>query len=123
MARLANGPMASPACSPLDREERLRLIQFTCTFAWADQSVQPEERAIVDRFVELFGLDEAERAQVQGWLTEPPDPSVVDPATISPEHRVAFVEAIQAVILADGAISPEERQLFADVVSRIHGTS
>jgi uncharacterized tellurite resistance protein B-like protein len=94
----------------LDRSERLRLLQFVCSFAWADLEVHPQERAFVERLVRRLGLDEEDERKVQGWLEVPPSPDAVDPTDIPPEHRKVFLSAIDGVIAADGAIAPEERE-------------
>ena len=33
----------------LDARQRLQLIKFVCSFAWADLEVRPEERSFVAR--------------------------------------------------------------------------
>ena len=68
----------------LDREERLRLVKFVCSFAWADLEVQVEEREFVKRLVERLELDDAERGMVDEWLQVPPRPEEVDPADEDP---------------------------------------
>ena len=59
--------------SALDRKDRLRLMKFVCSFAWADLEVRPEERAYVARLIERLDLDAAERREVSGWLRVPPE--------------------------------------------------
>jgi len=97
----------------LDASERLQLIKFVCSFAWADLEVRAEERAFVARLVERLELDERERAEVHGWLERPPLPDSVDPMTIPPNHRKSFLVAIEGVVAADGVISDEERESLA----------
>lgn len=94
----------------LDREERMRLLQFVCSFAWADLEVHPQERAFVLRLVRRLGLEEREERQVQEWLEVPPPAEGVDPTDIPAEHKKVFLSAIDGVIAADGAIAPEERE-------------
>ncbi|MGH2671009.1 MAG: TerB family tellurite resistance protein, partial [bacterium] len=48
----------------LDSRQRLQLIKFVCSFAWADLEVRAEERTFVARLVERLDLDERERRQV-----------------------------------------------------------
>jgi uncharacterized tellurite resistance protein B-like protein len=94
----------------LDRTERLRLLQFVCSFAWADLEVHPQEAAFVRRLVRRLGLDEQDEKQVESWLEVPPPPEAVDPMDIPAEHRKIFLSAIDGVIGADGSIAPEERE-------------
>ncbi len=104
----------------LNRDERLRLMQFICSFAWADLQIRPEERAFVARMIGRLKLEEEEQRQVQAWLEMPPSPEGVDPTQIPMEHRKLFVETIAALITADGEISPEEAEnlsLFMQLVS------
>ena len=67
---------------------------------------------MVQRFVDALDFDDAERAEVETWLNAPPEPISVDTEALSQEQRVVYSQAIQAVILADGEIAPEERRLF-----------
>ena len=94
----------------LDRVDRMRLLQFVCSFAWADLEVRPEERAFVKRLVRRLGLDEREEKQVEGWLEVPPPIESVDPMDIPAEHKKTFLAAIDGVIAADGEVQPEERE-------------
>ncbi len=97
----------------LDRALRLQLIQFVCSFAWADLEVRDEERAFVANLVDRLALDPDERRQVQGWLERPPPPEAVDPMAIPASHRKLFLEAIEGVIAADGEIATEESEALA----------
>lgn len=92
----------------LSREERLRLMKFVCSFAWADLNVQKEERTFVAKLVERLNLDEEERKRVREWLKVPPPPEEVDPSRIPREHRELFLEAVRGVVAADKVLDPEE---------------
>lgn len=94
----------------LGRDERLRLMQFVCSFAWADLEIRPEERSFVARLVRRLGLDEDDRRQVQEWLETPPRPEDIDPLTIPTEHRRLFLSFAEGVVAADAEISSEERE-------------
>jgi len=93
----------------LDRRDRLRLVEFVCSFAWADLEIQPEERVFISRLIRRLELDEEEDLQVQQWLDRPPRIDDLDPTSIPPAHRRLFVEEIEGLIIADGEISDEER--------------
>ena len=94
----------------LDRTERLRLMKFVCSFAWADLEIRQEERDFVSRLIERLELGDDEARQVQGWLKLPPRPESVDPTQIPAEHRRLFLDEIRGVIEADGTVSEEERE-------------
>lgn len=96
----------------LDRRDRLRLVEFVCSFAWADLEIRPEERVFISRLIRRLGLDEEEDLQVQQWLDRPPVIDGLDPTSIPAGHRLIFVEAIEGLIVADGEISDEERESF-----------
>lgn len=103
----------------LDRGERLRLMKFVCSFAWADLEIRPEEREFVGRMVARLELNADEATRVEGWLSVPPAPESIDPTLVPNEHRKAFLEAIEGVIASDGEIAPEEREnlsLFKDLL-------
>ena len=101
---------ARPTLDSLARDERMRLMKFVCSFAWADLEIRPEERRFVARMVRRLELEPEEGLQVERWLEVPPEPESIDPTEIRPEHRQVFVEAIEGVIAADGEIGPEERE-------------
>jgi uncharacterized tellurite resistance protein B-like protein len=93
----------------LSRDERLRLMKFVCSFAWADLEVRESERAFVARMIDRLGLDE-DRAQVEAWLRVPPRPEDIDPTQIPRAHRELFLRAVKGVISADHHIDPAEQE-------------
>jgi hypothetical protein len=96
----------------LTREDRLRLMRFVCSFAWADLEVQDEERDFVGKLVTALQLAPDEAARVAGWLVVPPAPEEVDPLDVPLAHRELFLEAVRAVVVRDGIISPGEEESF-----------
>ncbi len=96
----------------LDRRERLRLVEFVCSFAWADFEIQPEEREFITGLIRRLDLAAEERAQVEQWLVRPPRIENLDPTSIPAVHRRHFVEAIEGLIAADGNVQEEERDTF-----------
>jgi hypothetical protein len=93
----------------LDRRDRLRLVEFVCSFAWADLEIQPEERVFISGLIRRLELGEEDDLQVQRWLELPPRPDHLDPTSIPAAHRRIFVEEIEGLIAADGEVSEEER--------------
>ena len=94
----------------LTRDEQLLLLKFVCAFAWTDLHVHEGERKFVQRLVERLELDADGRQQVEQWLHVAPSPDSVDPSRVPKEHRRLFIEAVRAVIYADGDVDPEERE-------------
>jgi len=101
-----------PMLDELDRRDRLRLVEFVCSFAWADLEIKPEERVFISRLIRRLDLDEEEDLKVQQWLDRPPQIDGLDPTSIPSAHRRVFVESIEGLISADGEISDEERDSF-----------
>lgn len=93
----------------LDRKQRLRLMKFVCSFAWADLEIHEKERAFVRKIVERLGLDAAEQEMVAEWLEVPPKPQEVDPGLVPLGHRQLFLDMMKAVVVSDGYVDPEER--------------
>jgi uncharacterized tellurite resistance protein B-like protein len=93
----------------LRRDDRLRLMKFLCSFAWADLRVHEREREFIHKMVKKLSLDDAEAKSVEGWLKVPPRPEEVDPGEIPVEHKQLFLDAARAVVLADGELHPNER--------------
>ncbi|HZO14546.1 MAG TPA: TerB family tellurite resistance protein [Polyangiaceae bacterium] len=96
--------------SKLTRDDRLRLMKFVCSFAWADLEVQDEEREFVKKMVRRLQLDDQDRKLVEGWLEVPPPPQDVDPTRVPTEHRELFLETVRGLIAADKFVDPEERE-------------
>ena len=92
----------------LSTEDRLRLMRFVCSFAWADLEIAESEKDFVHNLVARLDLTEDERAQVDGWLQIPPRPEEIDPADIPIEHRQVFLNTILAVVGADGVVDERE---------------
>ncbi len=97
----------------LSHEDRLRLMRFVCSFAWADLHVHEKEKKLVRALVGKLKLTEAEGKQVEGWLKLPPRPEEVDPGEVPLEHREIFLQAARDVFTADGEVHEEERFTFA----------
>jgi uncharacterized tellurite resistance protein B-like protein len=105
--------MSAHTGSTLDRladTERMTLMKFVCSFAWADLEIRPEERDFVARMVRRLELQPDEARQVERWLEVPPAPESIDPSAIPTEHRQLFLHTIEGIIAADGEIAAEERE-------------
>jgi tellurite resistance protein len=97
----------------LSRGERLQLLRFVTSFAWADLTISPAERAFVHQLVSRLHLDAEEQREVEGWLKVPPLPDDVDPTTVPHAHRQLFIDVVHAMAEADGGISPEDEENLA----------
>jgi uncharacterized tellurite resistance protein B-like protein len=96
----------------LPREDRLRLMKFVCSFAWADLEIQKEERDFVGKMIETLDLED-DRKQIEGWLKHPPAPEEVDPTDVPREHRELFLDAVRRLVAADDRIDPKEAETLA----------
>ena len=101
------------ALNVLSPEERLQLMKFVCSFAWADLEVADEERSFVGKLIDRLGLSHDEIALVEEWLEVPPPPEEVDPTQIPRAHRQLFIDAARAMVVVDGRIDPEEAENLA----------
>lgn len=97
----------------LDRDDRLRLMRFVCSFAWADLEIQDAEREFVTKLVQSLELEPEERAQVEEWLEVPPPAEELDPADIPRRHRELVLRAARAVVASDGAVDEREAENLA----------
>ncbi|WP_437816991.1 TerB family tellurite resistance protein [Sorangium sp. So ce1078] len=94
----------------LSRQERLQLMRFICSFAWADLQVREQEREFVRKMILRLQLDEEEAKEVRSWLDVPPVADDVDPMKIPRAHRQLFLAAAREMISSDGEIGEEERE-------------
>ena len=92
----------------LTRDQRLQLMSFVCSFAWADLEVRDQEREFVHKLIHRLELDDEEKAEVLPMLKLPPPPEDVDPFDIPMEHRQVFLDACLQMIGVDGEVSEEE---------------
>lgn len=97
----------------LAKEDRLRLMKFICSFAWADLEIAEAERTFVAKMSHKLGLTEEEIATVEGWLKVPPRAEELDPEQIPTEHRQLFLDAARAMVIVDGRVDPEEAENLA----------
>jgi uncharacterized tellurite resistance protein B-like protein len=98
--------------SRLSHDDRLQLMRFVCSFAWADLEVSDEERVFVSDLVKRLELDPDTAAQVSGWLSLPPDPEDVDPTNIPVEHRQIFLDTLLGLVGSDGVLTEAETETF-----------
>lgn len=96
----------------LSKEERLRLMRFACSFAWADLEIRQTERDFIKKLQKELKLDADEIAKVEKWLEVPPRPEDVDPAKVPAAHRQMFLDAAKGMIAADGEIDPAEAETY-----------
>jgi uncharacterized membrane protein YebE (DUF533 family) len=104
----------------LSQDDRLRLLRFVCSFAWADLHVHPRERALIAGLIQRLHLGPEDRARVDEWIDLPPAAQDVDPTSVPMAHRLLFRQAVAAAVLADGRVTEEERdamELF-DLLTR-----
>jgi uncharacterized tellurite resistance protein B-like protein len=94
----------------LEREDRLRLMKFVCSFAWADLRIADQERKFVHKMIKKLRLDGDEAKQIDKWLELPPRAEEVDPNEIPRELRRLFLDVAREIIAADGDVSEEERE-------------
>jgi uncharacterized tellurite resistance protein B-like protein len=99
--------------SQLSKEDRLRLVKFVCSFAWADLQIADSERSFVHKLVRKLRLDSEEKKLVEEWLEIPPRPEELDPAEIPREHRTLFLATAREMVAADGEIAEEEVENLA----------
>lgn len=97
----------------LARDDRLRLMKFVISFAWADLRIADPERAFIEKMMRRLKLDEDESALVKKWLELPPRAEEVDPNDIPREHRRLFLDTAKEIVAVDGDISEEERENLA----------
>ncbi|MEC7526023.1 MAG: TerB family tellurite resistance protein [Myxococcota bacterium] len=96
----------------LDKEDRLRLMKFVCSFAWADLQIAESEVKMVQKLVRKLKLDDDEKKQVEQWLELPPTAEELDPTQIPQEHRALFLTTVREMIEVDGDIAEEEVENF-----------
>ena len=94
----------------LNKEDRLQLMRFVCSFAWADLEITDREREFIVKMVDRLNLDDDERQQVEKWLEVPPLPDDLDPADVPREHRQLFLDAARAMIFSDGEVNDVEAE-------------
>lgn len=92
----------------LGHAEKLQLLKFVCAAAWADLEVTPQEKTFVLSLALKLGVRGDEAAKVERWLETPPEPEEVDPASVPPEHRRLFLQAIEEAVEADHVVDGPE---------------
>ena len=103
----------------LPERERLRLLGFVCSFAWADLSVTSEETEYVAKACRELGLGEAGLRKVAEWMSVPPLPEEVDPQSVPSKHRREFVEAARRFVRSApfDLHAREQMELFEELMA------
>lgn len=96
----------------LSREDRLLLLRFVCAFAWTDLEIKDGERKFVQRLMDRMQLSADDRKEVEGYLHVAPSPESTNPSLVPQAHRRIFIDAVRALIYADGEVEVEERARF-----------
>ncbi len=96
----------------LSRTERLQLLRFVTSFAWADLQISPGEVAFVHNLISRLHLSSDEMLEVAAWLKTPPSPDEVDPTEVPRRHRQLFIDVVREMVEAGGS-SPEEKENLA----------
>lgn len=94
----------------LPKEDRLKLMGFVCSFAWADLEIADDERNMVRKLVRQLELDDDEAQQVEAWLEVPPRAEDVDPNDIPDEHKQIFLSVALQMVGADGVVDQAEME-------------
>ncbi len=92
----------------LTDKERVDLMRFLCSFAWADGEVQAEERTVLERVLGSLGLSAEARAEATAWLLAPPPMDGFDFRAIAADKRALFIDQAFEVAAADGGLAPDE---------------
>jgi uncharacterized tellurite resistance protein B-like protein len=96
----------------MNQEERLQLVRFVCSFAWADLEIRDAERAYIQDLIRRLDFDEDEAEEVEALLSHPPNPDDVDPADVPLHHREIFLQHVLEVSRSDGELAEVEREAY-----------
>jgi ABC-2 type transport system ATP-binding protein len=105
----------------LSRPERLQLMRFVCTFAWADLEVTDAERAFVGGLIRRLQLPPDEVELVEGWLKVPPTPDEVDPTDVPRAHRELLLRAVPPVLAGPEPVAPAAPAIVVEGLSKSFG--
>ena len=94
-------------------DDKLRLLRFLCSFAWADLNVGVPERKLVVDLIRRFGLRAEDAAMAAGWLDHPPNEDDIDPTDIPREHRQLVLDAVLEMVGVDGRVDSMEAESYA----------
>lgn len=97
----------------LPHEDRMHLLRFVCSFAWADLEIADTERTFVADLMQRLELTDEERTQALEWLAVPPRPEEIDPTEVPREHRQLFLKVVLEMVQADGRIDGDEIENYA----------
>lgn len=105
--------MSEQNLDTLPIDDRMTLLRFVCSFAWADLEIADTERTFVADLMQRLDLPDDERVQALEWLKIPPRPEDVDPTQVPREHRQLFLRVVLEMVQADGKIDAEEIESYA----------
>ena len=91
----------------------MQLFKYMCAFAWADMEIQHQEREMIERLIISLELSNDQRQTVLQWLDQPNTIPEIDPYDVNPDFREQIYQAAQAVVLSDGELTFNERDMLA----------
>lgn len=103
----------TPSLDALPIADRMHLLRFVCSFAWADLEIADTERSFVADLMQRLNLPDDERTQALEWLSVPPHPEEIDPTQVPREHRQLFLKVVLEMVQADGRIDADEIESYA----------
>lgn len=97
----------------LSEDDKILLVAFVCSFAWADLEIAEKEREFVRDLVGRLGLDAEAADKAEGWLDQPPNEDEVDPFAIPNEHKRLFLKTVVEMVGADDVLDRMEIESYA----------
>lgn len=99
---------------PADKHQATIFCQIVAQLLIADAKVTDEERDFLERLMDRFGFDAADRQAVFNGVDigDPVDSRV---ASLTPDLRAGLVAELEAAATIDGDVAPGERAVLEDV--------
>jgi tellurite resistance protein len=99
--------------------DELAMIRALVPVAWADGSVGPQERAMLDALLDAFEASADEKAALFAYATERRTVDDIDLQSLSTGDRRLLLQHAVLMSFADGKQEPSEVLLLGELANRL----
>lgn len=95
----------------MERSDRIRICKVVAQVILSDAEVTDEERALLERLMDRYGLEKAERKDVLARNLGD-DPAAMVEGLSDPEAKAALLREVAAAVAVDGQFAAAEEGLL-----------
>src|SRR5688572_25862837 len=88
------------------------MLRLLAAVSWSNGTLDEHEAANLGRLINAAELDEAERSEARGWLSNAVELGAIDIGSLSANQRLATYQAAVRIALTDQELDAAERSFL-----------